>query len=115
MHVCAAHDLRRKPVPNLVATHLHQQRPCSNAPKPVFSLQTRGHAICARWRARFFLCRDTGIAEATNGKVIAHLVKANIAPETGTGWHKHEADFQIVIMTKGWAKNSAAFQKIITR
>ena len=27
-----------------------------------------------------------------------------MAPETGTGWHKHEADFQIVIMTKGWAK-----------
>ncbi len=22
----------------------------------------------------------------------------------GTGWHRHEADFHIVIMTKGWAK-----------
>ena len=44
--------------------------------------------------------RDLGIAEATNGKVIAHLVKANRAPETGTGWHKHEADFQIVIDRK---------------
>jgi quercetin dioxygenase-like cupin family protein len=32
------------------------------------------------------------------------LVKANMAPEKGTGWHRHEADFQIVIMTKGWAK-----------
>ena len=52
----------------------------------------------------FFLYRDLGIAEATNGKVIAHLVKANRAPETGAGWHKHEADFQIVVMTKGWAK-----------
>jgi hypothetical protein len=52
----------------------------------------------------FFLYRDLGIADATNGKVIAHLVKANMAPETGTGWHRHEADFQIVIMTKGWAK-----------
>ena len=47
-----------------------------------------------------------GIAEATNGKVIAHLVKAKGAPETGTGWHRREADFQIVIviMIKGWAK-----------
>ena len=52
----------------------------------------------------FFLYRDLGIAEATHGKVIAHLVKANMAPETGTGWHRHEADFQIVIMTKGWAR-----------
>ena len=52
----------------------------------------------------FFLYRDLGIADATNGKVIAHLVKANMAPETGTGWHRHEADFQIVIMVKGWAR-----------
>ena len=52
----------------------------------------------------FFLYRDLGIKEATNGKVIAHLVKANMAPETGTGWHRHEADFQIVIMMQGWAR-----------
>src|SRR3954470_8817327 len=52
----------------------------------------------------FFLYKDLGGADATAGKVIAHLVKANMAPETGTGWHRHEADFQIVIMTKGWAK-----------
>jgi len=52
----------------------------------------------------FFLYRDLGIAAATNGKVIAHLVKANLPPEKGTGWHQHIADFQIVLMTKGWAK-----------
>lgn len=52
----------------------------------------------------FFLYRDLGVAEATKGKVIAHLVKANMAPETGTGWHRHDADFQIVIMTKDWAR-----------
>ena len=27
-----------------------------------------------------------------------------MAPEKGTGWHRHEADFQIVLMTQGWAK-----------
>jgi quercetin dioxygenase-like cupin family protein len=52
----------------------------------------------------FFLYRDLGVAEATHGKVVAHLVKANLPPDGGTGWHIHEADFQIVIMTKGWAK-----------
>ena len=52
----------------------------------------------------FFLYRDLGIAKATHGKVIAHLVKANQPPEEGTGWHRHEADFQIVIMLKGWAR-----------
>ena len=52
----------------------------------------------------FFLYRDLGIEAATGGKVIAQLVKANKAPEKGTGWHRHGADFHIVIMTKGWAK-----------
>ena len=52
----------------------------------------------------FFLYRDLGIASATNGKVIAQLVKANLPPQDGTGWHYHVCDFQIVIMMKGWAK-----------
>ena len=52
----------------------------------------------------FFLYRDLGVAAATHGKVVAHLVKANEAPEVGTGWHFHVAEFQIVIMTKGWAR-----------
>lgn len=52
----------------------------------------------------FFHYRDLGVAKATKGKVIAHLVKANLPPENGTGWHYHVAEFQIVIMTKGWAK-----------
>ena len=60
------------------------------------------------WRADglrdFFLYKDLGIAKATNGKVIAHLVKANKPPTDGTGWHHHVCEFQIVLMTKGWAK-----------
>ncbi len=60
------------------------------------------------WRGEglrdFFLYKDLGVAEATGGQVIAHLVKANMAPDKGTGWHRHEARFQIVYMTKGWAR-----------
>jgi quercetin dioxygenase-like cupin family protein len=52
----------------------------------------------------FFRYRDLGIAKATGGRVIAHLVTANSPPTTGTGWHYHEAEFQIVLMVKGWAK-----------
>jgi quercetin dioxygenase-like cupin family protein len=52
----------------------------------------------------FFLYRDLCVAEATKGRVIAHLVKANLPPENGTGWHFHVAEFQIVIMMKGWAR-----------
>jgi hypothetical protein len=52
----------------------------------------------------FFEYRDLGIADATNGRVIAHLVRAKNPPKDGTGWHRHVADFQIVLMTKGWAR-----------
>jgi mannose-6-phosphate isomerase-like protein (cupin superfamily) len=54
----------------------------------------------------FFLYRDLGIAKATGGQVICHLVKANpdCPPVNGTGWHRHDCEFQIVIMMKGWAR-----------
>jgi quercetin dioxygenase-like cupin family protein len=52
----------------------------------------------------FFLYRDLGITGATGGRVIAQMVKANMPPEGGTGWHRHVAEWHIVLMTKGWAK-----------
>jgi len=54
----------------------------------------------------FFLYKDLGVADATNGRVLAHITKANLPPENsgGTGWHIHVAEFQIVYMLKGWAK-----------
>jgi len=52
----------------------------------------------------FFVYRDLGIAAATNGRVIAQLVRANNAQENGTGWHVHKAEFHIVYMLKGWAR-----------
>lgn len=52
----------------------------------------------------FFTYRDLGVSEATQGRVIAQLVRANTAPEKGTGYHVHEAEFHIVYMLKGWAR-----------
>lgn len=52
----------------------------------------------------FFLYRDLGIADATQGKLLVQLVKANLPPEQGTGWHRHVADFHVVLMLKGWAR-----------
>src|ERR1700674_668878 len=38
----------------------------------------------------FFMYRDLGVAAATHGRVLAQLVRANLAPpSTGTGWHRH--------------------------
>ncbi len=52
----------------------------------------------------FFVYKDLGIADATKGRVVAHIAKANLPPTDGTGWHYHVAEFQIVIMLKGWAR-----------
>ena len=65
----------------------------------------------------FFLYRDLGVADATGGRVLAQLVKANSPPEEGTGWHQHVADFHIVIMLKGWGHyevyTGEAFRQVI--
>jgi quercetin dioxygenase-like cupin family protein len=52
----------------------------------------------------FFLYRDLGIADATGGRVLAQLVKANTPPEAGTGWHRHTAEWHMVLMLKGSAR-----------
>ncbi len=52
----------------------------------------------------FFQYRDLGVADATDGQVVVQLVKANKAPEEGTGWHYHDANYHVVVMLKGWAK-----------
>jgi quercetin dioxygenase-like cupin family protein len=76
--------------------------------KPVVSLFSHVKPGDTPWRSDglrdFFLYRDLGMAAATGGRVIAQLVKANLPPEQGTGWHRHIADWHMVLMTKGWAK-----------
>lgn len=72
---------------------------CSRTSSPATRRPWKGEGL-----RDFFLYRDLGVAEATGGRVIAQLVKANAQPEHGTGWHQHVADFHIVIMLKGWAR-----------
>src|SRR4051812_44451878 len=57
--------------------------------------QFEGHGL-----RDFFVYRDLGVADATAGNVLVHLTRANNAPEKGTGWHYHEANFHVVIMLK---------------
>jgi hypothetical protein len=49
----------------------------------------------------FFLYRDLGIAQATHGRVIAHLVRANLAPETGTGWARFMYEDKETLVSAG--------------
>ena len=51
----------------------------------------------------FFEYRDLGIAEATSGKVRAHVIRAVPGDEQeGSGTHWHELEFQMVYILKGW-------------
>src|SRR4051812_15390366 len=54
----------------------------------------------------FFLYRDLGIAAATGGHAVCHLGKGNarMAPQGWPRLEKHHNRFQVVIMTKGWAR-----------
>jgi AraC-like ligand binding domain len=53
---------------------------------------------------KFFACRGLDIAKATDGKVIAQLVRANDPPEVVTRRHFHGAPYHIVYLLQGWAK-----------
>ena len=75
-----------------------------NEPKQKFSASLAKDAVYQPGLRSFMEYRDLGIADATQGKVLAQLVIAHNAPEKGTGWHRHEAQFHIVFMLKGWAR-----------
>jgi len=52
----------------------------------------------------FFEYRDLGIAEATDGRVVAHVIRAAAGTEFASQPHLHEATFQLVYVLKGWVE-----------
>lgn len=56
----------------------------------------------------FLEYRDLGIAEATDGKFRAHVLRVKDGGDTGdlhtTGLHQHHLDFQMIYILKGWIK-----------
>jgi quercetin dioxygenase-like cupin family protein len=51
-----------------------------------------------------FEYRDLGIAEATQGRAMAHVIRVKKGAEGGFGWHKHNLEFQIYYVLKGWVE-----------
>ena len=62
----------------------------------------------ARWAKgglrSYFAYRDLGIKDATDGKVLAHVIRADQPCDRPMGYHSHALDFQMVYMLKGWAR-----------
>lgn len=50
----------------------------------------------------FFEYRDLGIARATEGRVVAHVIRAAAGADFSSQPHRHATRFQMVYVLKGW-------------
>ncbi len=60
------------------------------------------HATFERGLRSFFEYRDLGIAAATEGRVVAHVIRAAQGTEFSSQPHRHRTQFQLVYVLKGW-------------
>ena len=50
----------------------------------------------------FFEYRDLGIRRATQGRVEAHVIRAAAGQDFSSQPHRHDTEFQLVYVLKGW-------------
>lgn len=50
----------------------------------------------------FFDYRDLGIREATEGRVVAHVIRAAEGTDFESQPHRHDTQFQLVYVLRGW-------------
>ena len=61
----------------------------------------------AEWKPglrTYFEYRDLGVVEATNGKVLAHVLRASDSCPGPGGYHTHDLEFQMNYVLKGWTR-----------
>lgn len=52
----------------------------------------------------FFEYRDLGIKEVTAGRFNAHFIRARLGESHPGEWHRHNLDFQMVYVLRGWVR-----------
>ena len=67
-----------------------------------FSVSHAGEARFERGLRSFFEYRDLGIRKATEGRVVAHVIRAAAGEAFSGQPHLHETSFQLVYVLKGW-------------
>jgi quercetin dioxygenase-like cupin family protein len=67
-----------------------------------FSVSHAGDARFERGLRSFFEYRDLGIRQATEGRVVAHVIRAADGEAFSGQSHLHETSFQLVYVLKGW-------------
>ena len=77
-------------------------------PKQTFSASLAKDAVFKPGLRSFMEYRDLGIDAATHGKFRAHVIRIKPGGDAHdlhtTGLHKHECDFQMFYVLKGWIK-----------
>jgi mannose-6-phosphate isomerase-like protein (cupin superfamily) len=78
-------------------------------PKQLFSASLAKDAVYKPGLRSFMEYRDLGIDQATHGKFRAHVVRikddaAGAHELHTTGLHRHECDFQMFYVLKGWIR-----------
>jgi quercetin dioxygenase-like cupin family protein len=59
-------------------------------------------AVFERGLRSFFEYRDLGIRAATEGRVAAHVIRAAAGAQFSSQPHRHQTQFQLVYVLKGW-------------
>ena len=67
-----------------------------------FTVSHAKDATFERGLRSFFEYRDLGIQEATEGRVVAHVIRAAAGTEFSSQPHLHKTTFQLVYVLKGW-------------
>ena len=69
---------------------------------PGFVVSHAKEAEFERGLRSFFEYRDLGIKQATDGRVVAHVIRAAGGSEFSSRPHLHRTTFQLVYVLKGW-------------
>jgi mannose-6-phosphate isomerase-like protein (cupin superfamily) len=59
-------------------------------------------AFLRRGLRGYFEYRDLGIKRATDGKLLAHVIRARPGKAPHGEWHSHDCKLQFVYVLKGW-------------
>jgi uncharacterized RmlC-like cupin family protein len=72
--------------------------------KPRFSVSHAADRTFERGLRSFFEYADLGIAAATDGRAVAHLIRAVPGHSAVPQRHHHEVELQLVYVLRGWIK-----------
>jgi quercetin dioxygenase-like cupin family protein len=73
-----------------------------NQPNQGLAVSHLADAVFERGLRPFFEYRDLGIKQATDGQVVAHVIRAVPGAGFSSQPHLHRTQFQLVYVLKGW-------------